>query len=64
VGNIFEQIASAVPEGGEEVGGVFSCQEQGCWDVVEDAVYYPDAKLLTWACDNGHQNKVEDFEIA
>lgn len=62
--NPFETIVNAVPEGGEEVEGVFSCQQQGCWDIEESAMYYPDYRLLTWTCEEGHQNKVEDFEIA
>lgn len=60
--NIFEQIAGSKPADGEELEGVFSCQQQGCWDVEEKAMYYPERKLLVWTCEDGHQNKIEDFE--
>lgn len=61
--NIFDSLNAAVPEGGEEVGGMFQCQTQGCFDIEEDAMYYPNVKRLEWTCEEGHKNTVEDFSI-
>lgn len=47
----------------EEIEGRFTCQERGCWEPTHEAMYFNDAKLLTWKCPKGHINKIEDFEI-
>lgn len=46
---------------GEEVGGAFSCQE--CYEVVHEARYLEEIKVLTWICPDGHISKIEDFHI-
>lgn len=61
--SIFSQINDAKPEGGEEVEGMFQCQEHGCFDIEETATYYPDLMRLEWVCEEGHKNSVEDFNI-
>lgn len=47
----------------EEVGGAFSCQEQGCYNVTGEAKYSDETRLLTWKCQDGHISKIEDFHI-
>jgi hypothetical protein len=48
---------------GEEVEGAFSCQVIGCYEVARDAKFYPTTKLLVWTCKDGHDSKIEGFEI-
>lgn len=61
--SIFDKLNATAPSGGEEVGGTFWCQTPGCFDVEETATYYPNVKRLTWTCEEGHKNTVEDFSI-
>lgn len=56
--NIFEQVVGASPEGkGEAYEGPHWCEHEGCFDVVDEATYYPDAMTLIWTCEQGHKNK-------
>lgn len=61
--SIFDRINAAQPSDAEEVGGIFQCQEYGCFDIEETALYYPQQKRLAWTCEEGHKNTVEDFNI-
>lgn len=61
--SIFDKLNAATKSGGEELGGTFWCQTLGCFDVEEVALYYPNARLLEWTCEEGHKNTVEDFSI-
>ena len=61
--SIFSEINGSKPQGGEEVEGMFQCQERGCFDIEETAVYYSDLNRLEWTCEEGHENSVEDFNI-
>lgn len=47
----------------EEVGGAFSCQEDGCFKVSGEAKYSDEHSLLTWKCEDGHISKIEGFHI-
>lgn len=60
--NWFAEVAGSTPEG-YEVDGMFQCQEDGCWDIEEVATYVESQNLLFWTCEEGHENKVEDFSI-
>lgn len=59
--SIFEDFLNTTPEDGEQVEGIFQCQETECFDIEETATYYPSIKTLKWTCEEGHQNTVEDF---
>ena len=48
---------------GEEVGGMFSCQEVDCYEASTTARYIEEASLLTWMPKCGHVNKIKDFVI-
>ena len=48
---------------GEEVGGAFSCQERGCWNVATEARYLREIEVLTWICEDEHISKIEGFKI-
>jgi hypothetical protein len=41
----------------EEIGGSYSCPEQGCYEVTNDALFNPNTRVLTWTCINGHNGK-------
>jgi hypothetical protein len=51
------------PTGDEPVGipidGAFCCHV--CNEVVDEATWYQDAKLLMWKCEDGHVSKIEEF---
>lgn len=61
--NYFKEVVDEVNQVLETVDGVFQCQERGCFDIVEEAVYNEPDKLLTWTCEEGHDNKIEGFDI-
>jgi len=63
VRNVFAEIAGNAKGDGEEVGGVFQCQQDVCFNIVEVATYYEKQSLLEWQCEEGHKNKIEGFEI-
>lgn len=46
---------------GEEVEGAFSCQEDGCWNVAQEARYLEEIEVLTWKCKDGHISKLKGF---
>jgi hypothetical protein len=63
--NPFRNLGRTAPEDifWEEVGGAFSCQEPGCYNVSGEAKYADEEKLLTWKCTDGHISKIEGFHI-
>lgn len=63
--NPFEDLGKPKLENpqGEEVGGAFTCQVRDCWSTVSRARYLEEIKVLTWKCEEGHINQVEDFRI-
>lgn len=63
--NPFEALGQPKIENpqGEEVGGAFSCQERGCFEVANTARYIEEVKLLTWKPKCGHVNKIKDFDL-
>jgi hypothetical protein len=63
VRNYFKEVVDEINEVVETVDGVFQCQEQLCFDIVEEAVYNEAMQLLTWTCEEGHDNKIEGFEL-
>lgn len=48
---------------GELVEGQFSCQERECFNIVKEARYLEEARMLTWICAEGHVSKIEGFII-
>lgn len=46
----------------DEWGGVFACQEQGCYEAATIAKYIKKERILTWQCPDGHLSKMEDVD--
>lgn len=58
--NIFEQITNTTPKGESEVRlGPWWCEHEGCFEVDDEATYYPDSGVVVWTCEEGHKNKVK-----
>lgn len=43
------------------VEGTLQCQT--CYEYVENGVYVPEAKVLTWKCSSGHVSLIEDINL-
>jgi hypothetical protein len=41
----------------EEIGGSFSCPEQGCYNVSKEGLFNPNTRVVTWTCSDGHNGK-------
>jgi len=61
--NLGNDKPKTLPQNYEEVGGAFTCQSIGCWDVVHEAKYFDMEHLLTWKCKQGHINHVQDIVL-
>ena len=61
--SVFDEFNATKPSDGEEIQGQFWCKAPACFDVVEEATYYPSVKRVEWTCEEGHQNTEEEFEI-
>lgn len=56
IGKSQQQTAPGVP-----VDGTFGCQL--CEEVVYEAEFYLDTRMLVWYCPANHQSYIEDFKI-
>ena len=41
----------------EEIGGSFSCPEQGCYKTASEGLFNPNTRVVTWVCPEGHTGK-------
>lgn len=41
----------------EEIGGSFSCPEQGCYKTTSEGLFNPNTRVVTWVCSEGHAGK-------
>lgn len=68
MGNPFEEFkkqihAHKVEESGwEEVDGPMRCMHKDCGKTAKTGLYSSVAKILTWACPDGHENRLDNFE--
>ena len=46
----------------DEWAGQFSCMESGCGGWANIAKYSPSNRVLTWLCQEGHANVLEDMD--
>lgn len=56
IGNHNQKIQPGIP-----IDGSFSCQM--CFEVVDEAEYFPTRRLLKWVCSEEHLSYVEDFML-
>lgn len=61
--NFFQELYDKMNEGREAVGGTMQCQERDCYSVVDEGIYIEAEKLLMWTCEEGHENRIEGFEL-
>lgn len=58
--NIFEELTGTTPQGdGELRPGPWWCEYKECFEVDDEAMYYPEDKTVRWTCEEGHKNKVK-----
>lgn len=60
--NPFEALGKTEPKvtDYDEWGGMFECQHFRCRSIVDVARYHRKNKILTWECEHGHVNRIED----
>lgn len=61
----FDQFVGAdktvEPEVGVEIDGTFNCQS--CSEVVDEALYDMQRRVLKWSCPEGHVSYIKDFSL-
>ena len=57
--NIFEQVTGqTVTQGnGEPLIGPWWCNTDGCFEVDDEAIFFPETGYVVWTCEEGHKNK-------
>jgi len=62
-------VGNAKPKNSEKIGGNFLCERpvdslgRPCWESANEAVYYPDDKILVFVCPKGHTTTLEKFRL-
>ena len=57
----FMQSQQTKLEPGVPVEGSFQCQI--CYEIVDEAEYFPTRRLLKWVCEDKHISYIEDFML-
>jgi hypothetical protein len=57
----FMQSQSQSPHPGIPIDGSFQCQV--CFEMVDEAEYFPTRRWLKWTCSESHLSYIEDFML-